>query len=542
MVKVLFLNHNAKQCGVYQYGYRLYNILKTSSTVQYKYYEIGTLIDYVTVVKENPDIRAIIYNYHTSTMPWLRASIIQHKVKNVGIPHESPSSLFDITLSIDDSMPESITNYYLPRPLYEDVDKLLSASSSMTPVPVLEFINAHQADAHASPIFGSFGFGFQFKGFHNIVKLVNEKYDSAVIKFVVPVAHFDSRGSKTNEILYNACVAENKKPGIKLMITHDFFSNEDILRFLKSNTVNIFMYDNLNNRSISSVIDYALSVKRPLVISNSHMFRHIYDDSICVLKSPFQQCIDNSVSYCAKFLELYSNARMISKVNDMIVNNCNIQPIQQHPASLSSNSQASQDIFVARMTGYKRDGRFLEIGSNHPVTTNNTYMLESCLGWSGLLVEYDKRFEPMYQTKRPASQYIINDARRIDYANALESYPQSMDYLQIDLDADNRSTLDVLELLDRTVFQRHKFATVTFETDIYRGDFFNTRAMSREIFKSHGYQLIFPDVKVFWEGDYKPFEDWYVHPDLVNPELITKYKTEESLTCDEIKSMLLEQS
>ena len=297
------------------------------------------------------------------------------------------------------------------------------------------------------------------------------------------------------------------------------------------------MYDNLNNRSISSVIDYALSVKKPLIISNSHMFRHIYNDSICVLKTPIQQCITNSVSYCAKFLDLYSNANMIAKVESVI---SLITGNSKSPASLFSNSQASQDIFVARMTNYKKDGRFLEIGSNHPVTTNNTYMLESGLGWSGILVEYDKRFGPMYERQRSASQYIINDARRIDYAKALESYPASMDYLQIDLDADNRSTLDVLELLDKTVFQHHKFATVTFETDIYRGDFFNTRAQSREIFKANGYILIFPDVKVFWEGGYKPFEDWYVHPDLVDQAIINKYKTEESLTCDEIKVKLLE--
>ena len=542
MATVLILNHKARQCGVYQYGLRLYNILKKSQLISYIYIEVSTLYEYIQAQKQNKGYQAIIYNYHSATMPWLTADMIQHNVKNIGIPHESPSGLFDITLSIDDTHPESSINYHLLRPLYEDVDKLLEESSSMTPASVTDFINAQQADSQSVHIFGSFGFGFQFKGFHNIVKLINENYDNAVIKFVVPIAHFDHSHAKTNSSLYNACVAENKKPGIKLMITHDFFSNEDILRFLKSNTVNIFMYDNLSHRSISSVIDYALSVQKPLVISNSHMFRHIYDDRICVLKTPVQQCITNSVSYCAKFLDLYSNVNMISKVDSIIVKNSTSPVPSILPMSLPSNSQASQDIFVARMTGYKRNGYFLEIGSNHPVTTNNTYMLESSLGWSGILVEYDKRFGPMYEKQRPTSQYIINDARRIDYAKALESYPSNLDYLQIDLDADNRSTLDVLELLDKTVFQRHKFATVTFETDIYRGDFFNTRSQSREIFKSRGYQLIFPDVKVFWEGDYKPFEDWYVHPDLVNPELITKYKTEESLTYDEIKSMLLQQS
>ena len=37
------------------------------------------------------------------------------------------------------------------------------------------------------------------------------------------------------------------------------------------------MYDSMVGRGISSTIDYALSVKKPLGISDSYMFRNIYD-------------------------------------------------------------------------------------------------------------------------------------------------------------------------------------------------------------------------------------------------------------------------
>ena len=39
---------------------------------------------------------------------------------------------------------------------------------------------------------------------------------------------------------------------------------------------------------------------------------------------------------------------------------------------MHSNSQAYQDLFVLKMLNYKRDGSFLEIGSNHPIIHNNT--------------------------------------------------------------------------------------------------------------------------------------------------------------------------
>jgi len=108
------------------------------------------------------------------------------------------------------------------------------------------------------------------------------------------------------------CMDENIKPGITLMITHDFFSNEDVIRFLNSNTINIFLYDSLPNSSLSSVIDYALSVDKPIGISNSHMFNHIYSDEICLYKTTITECIKNS-SCLDKFREQYSHKNVINK-------------------------------------------------------------------------------------------------------------------------------------------------------------------------------------------------------------------------------------
>ncbi len=154
------------------------------------------------------------------------------------------------------------------------------------------------------------------------------------------------------------------------------------------------------------------------------------------------------------------------------------------------------------------------------------------------MVEYDSSFLAAYKHIRPKSFYEINDARTVDYRLLLDTYefPHDIDYLQVDLDVDNRSTLDVIELLDRTVLDKYRFACMTIEHDIYSGDYFNTRARSREIFKSRGYTLLFPDVRVWWQNDYKPFEDWYVHPDLA-PHMI-QYATTESLPGESVISVL----
>lgn len=132
------------------------------------------------------------------------------------------------------------------------------------------------------------------------------------------------------------------------------------------------------------------------------------------------------------------------------------------------------------------------------------------------MIEKDRRFLKEYTHVRPLSHHIIQDAQQINYKNLLTKFnvPNNIDYLQIDLDVEDGSTLKVLQKLDDEIFDCYKFATVTFEHDIYRGDYFNTRCLSRFIFKKRGYKLIFPDV--CHNTHAVVFEDWYVHPDLVD--------------------------
>lgn len=185
--------------------------------------------------------------------------------------------------------------------------------------------------------------------------------------------------------------------------------------------------------------------------------------------------------------------------------------------------QASQDAFVLSILKNKRDGYFLEIGSNHPIDINNSYLLEKEFGWKGLMVEYEPAWEPMYKEHR-TSPYIIADATTIDYLSLFQKYefPKQMDYLQIDLEVNNESTIKTLELLESTIFPEYTFSTVTFEHDIYTGDHFNTRARSRAIFEKHGYILLFPNVSN--GGVRYQFEDWYVHSSTFPVEYIAQLK------------------
>jgi len=182
--------------------------------------------------------------------------------------------------------------------------------------------------------------------------------------------------------------------------------------------------------------------------------------------------------------------------------------------------QAQQDRFVTTIMKQKQNGFFVEIGSNHPIDINNSYLLEKTYNWKGIMIEYESEYLPSYKQHRPNSIHVIQDATTIDYKNLFEAndVPVQIDYLQIDLETDNGSTIQTLEKLNREVLDTYTFATVTFEHDIYRGDFYNTRMRSRQILEERGYVCVFKDIHNK-EPRYV-YEDWYVHPSLVDMDYV----------------------
>jgi hypothetical protein len=184
------------------------------------------------------------------------------------------------------------------------------------------------------------------------------------------------------------------------------------------------------------------------------------------------------------------------------------------------NSQSGQDKFILQILQNKYNGYFLEIGSNDPITINNTYLLENKYNWKGIMVEYEPSYLQSYQNKRPNSIHVMNDATKVDYKNLFitNNVPTNIDYLQIDLEVANGSTLQTLQKLEDEVFDMYKFAVITFEHDIYHSNFENTRIKSKEIFNKRGYYCVFDDIN----NGGNPYEDWYVHPELVDMDFVKR--------------------
>jgi hypothetical protein len=311
---VLFVNHKIKKCGVYQYGVRLFTILKESEKINWVFKEMDCYDEYINEV-HNTAYDLIFYNYHHQIMQWLNPFNIQKRVKNIGLQHDLvENDIFDTTLRLDCTLDERPNRYNIQRPIFENVDKLLE---NYTPFSeeFAEFLN-YGKDRNI-PIFGSFGFGFKRKNFDQIVKYVCDNCDEAIIKFVMPCADTE----QFDAYIIDECISEMKKPGVNLLINHDFVDEIDIVKFLQTTSMNIFMYETHISAGVSSVIDYALSVKTPIAITNSSWFRHIYSEEIDVGVNNLNHILKHSSSVCDKYREKYSNKNLIDTVDKHVINN-----------------------------------------------------------------------------------------------------------------------------------------------------------------------------------------------------------------------------
>ena len=155
----------------------------------------------------------------------------------------------------------------------------------------------------------------------------------------------------------------------------------------------------------------------------------------------------------------------------------------------------------------KRDGVFLDLGCNEPIQINNTYLLESSFGWTGLSVDIEPSFFYLYVFRR--SETLIADCTKLDWDKVVELLGTSIDYLSLDLEP----PAVTLECLKTIPFERVEFSVITFEHDAYRaGD--TVRTPSRRIFEENGYVRVCSNVNV---NGYV-FEDWYCNPKRVDAD------------------------
>ncbi|HTX19408.1 MAG TPA: hypothetical protein VMG34_12205 [Bacteroidota bacterium] len=330
---VLFVSHKKAQCGVYEFGKSITDVLESSTLYRFKRVECSSVKELEEAVGEaNP--AAIIYNYYEAVMPWVMTRyglrlchnhIAGLRIPQIGIIHEitqhvantatgyrkrlivggpNPGNqLFDFYIAPDPTL-------LLLNPLVYKTGRLIPSYRNDAPVPPI-------------PVIGSFGFGTPKKGFERIVELVQDEFDEARIRFNIPSADFGDKEGVQGRAIAERCQKLVRKPGVKLVVTHDFLDQRGILDFLAGNTINVFLYEDKGGRGLSSALDLAMAVKRPIAVSDAVMFRHLFDadPSVCVTNNSLRSIIRNGFTPLQKHYEEWT-AENLRWEYERIVTSC----------------------------------------------------------------------------------------------------------------------------------------------------------------------------------------------------------------------------
>jgi hypothetical protein len=181
-------------------------------------------------------------------------------------------------------------------------------------------------------------------------------------------------------------------------------------------------------------------------------------------------------------------------------------------------AESYQDMFVLTMLNGKKNGTYLEIGAGNSFYGSNTALLEQKYNWTGIALDLDERFVEAHQKERK-NPCLLRDATTINYEKFLSglNFNTTIDYLQIDCDPPSVS----YQILLQIPFEKYKFAVITFEHDYYCDESKSFREKSRNYLESYGYVLVAGDIA---PDEWRNYEDWWVHPDLVSPEIIQLMK------------------
>ena len=179
-------------------------------------------------------------------------------------------------------------------------------------------------------------------------------------------------------------------------------------------------------------------------------------------------------------------------------------------------SKHMQDMFVLSCHKGKRNGTYLEIGSGHPFIHNNTALLEKDFNWKGISIDINQDLSYQFGASR-RNTVLCMSALDINYEELLQKhcFDNVIDYLQVDID--NLS----YEVLQKLPLNEYKFGVVTFEHDGYSDG--ELRKVSRKYLEENGYKLVGKNIAYNLTNEY---EDWYVHPDVVqiDPAMETEDK------------------
>jgi len=296
--KIAIVMNSETNCGIHTYGLFSYNILKKSQKYKFMLLEVDRPEQFYDFYSQYI-VDGIIWNHHPSTMPWLNEQVLA----STGIPQ------YVITGHDNYNAFPHVMHHFVCDPTF-------IATETHSPIgrPLIFYDDIVYTPPGEVLKIGSFGFGQWTKNFPRIVELVNEQFDTPVeVNINISYgAYVDMTGGLAHQIA-NKC-REIAKPNVKLNITHDFIPDRySLAKFLNANDLNMFLYATQPGRGISSCVDSGLTAMKPMLLSDSNMYRTMnWKQELLAESVSIRDAVARGLEPTNEFRELWSNENYIA--------------------------------------------------------------------------------------------------------------------------------------------------------------------------------------------------------------------------------------
>ncbi|HEX8637093.1 MAG TPA: FkbM family methyltransferase [Pyrinomonadaceae bacterium] len=427
-LKGLFINCIEAQDSIFESGKMVFGCLVNSDLYS---------LDYIEITPENRTVSSdydfYFFNYHPVTMSWLETKSLKQTlpgVKFTMVLEVSPNDPFVYC------SPEHFDGYCVLDPTL-NID-VKNAYAFPRPLEVYDENIAYEPED--IPVIGSFGFATEGKGFEHVIDAVNREFDEAVVRINIPFATYADESRNYADRLAQMC-RDKAKNGIEVVVTHDFMSKSELIKWCGENTLNCFLYDR-NMPGLAATTDQAISSGRPLSISKNNTFRHIQK---YIKPFPYQtlkEAIKNTPRNVEEIQREWApenfRKRFEAVVNDFVFESrpksgntielpvkaendgksflSKIKSKVRHLAEIAdlpgrfknikkqknSYSQFGEDVIIADLLEELsiKNVSYLDIGANNPKYISNTYLFYE-KGCKGVLVEPNRILCEKLKAARP---------------------------------------------------------------------------------------------------------------------------------------------
>jgi hypothetical protein len=293
-VKVLFVNHDlGVSCGVWQYGEHTREILQRST--KHDVHSINThLAAECRDAARSIGAEVILYNYHPIIMPWASGMKDTLSAIHVGLYHDSVPKL------VANDGPVFCDHWISINPEVECGPRWFKIGRPIPKVDVSDVVPKEMT-------FSSFGIFFAQKNYDKIARLIHREFPGSTYRLhAIRWFKADGKDHDSSEI---AGYLRSIAPSLKIEVTTEMKTRDDMVRWLAESTLNILLYQSLPGAGPSSALDFCLAARRPVITTVSSQFDHV--DLPTWPAKTFGQAIEGGTDRVNHYADLWSEENLL---------------------------------------------------------------------------------------------------------------------------------------------------------------------------------------------------------------------------------------